>query len=249
MPALNVITPESLVSTLTEAGFEFVRADQTQAMLDRIGSLQDWTEFASSWSDLVIDTYLAAQGHHRRRRHAAYSIDSDSIVTRLAHQPHYQSRTYNPLQGGIERWFEPVSSLVGQSRSLHTILQFGAKLFNTLTSNKASWYVEVHQFRIEANRNEPGLPTPEGVHRDGVDYVMVFLVKRENISSGTTTIHAIDNVLLDSFTLRDPLDAALLDDNRVFHGVTMVHALDPQMPAWRDVLVVTFNRARASIAR
>ena len=27
---------------------------------------------------------------------------------RKPHQPHYQSRDYNPLNGGIERWFEPV---------------------------------------------------------------------------------------------------------------------------------------------
>jgi hypothetical protein len=48
--------------------------------------------------------------------------------------------------------------------------------------------------------------------------------------------------LLGSFTLTAPLDAALVDDARVFHGVTAVEALDPALPAHRDVLVVTFKR-------
>ena len=29
-------------------------------------------------------------------------------IHRKPHQPHYQSRDYNPLNGGIERWFAPV---------------------------------------------------------------------------------------------------------------------------------------------
>jgi hypothetical protein len=42
--------------------------------------------------------------------------------------------------------------------------------------------------------------------------------------------------------LTAPLDAALVDDGRVYHGVTAVAPLDPALPAYRDVLVVTFRR-------
>jgi hypothetical protein len=38
------------------------------------------------------------------------------------------------------------------------------------------------------------------------------------------------------------MDAALLDDHRVFHGVTPVAPLDPARPAHRDVLVLTWRR-------
>ena len=97
------------------------------------------------------------------------------------------------------------------------------------------------------------MPTPEGVHRDGVDYVLVLLVGRENIAQGETTIHAGDDRdaervalqngrALGSFTLAEPFDAALVDDHRVAHGVTPVEPIDPAAPAHRDVLVVTFRR-------
>jgi hypothetical protein len=38
------------------------------------------------------------------------------------------------------------------------------------------------------------------------------------------------------------MDAALVDDNRAYHGVTPVVPVDPARPAYREVLVVTFRR-------
>jgi hypothetical protein len=106
----------------------------------------------------------------------------------------------------------------------------------------AALHVEIHQFRIEAKPGEAGQPTPEGMHRDGVDWVLVLMVRRENVASGETTIYDLRQRPLGSFTLTAPLDAAWVDDGRVFHGVTAVTPIDPQLPAYRDVLVVTFRR-------
>ena len=78
-----------------------------------------------------------------------------------------------------------------------------------------------------------------------VDYVLVLLVDRANIARGTTSIHALDGALLGSFTLTRALDSALVDDARVFHGVTPVTPLEPAVPSHRDVLVVTFRRSDA----
>jgi hypothetical protein len=103
--------------------------------------------------------------------------------------------------------------------------------------------VECHQFRIEARAGEDGKPTPEGLHRDGVDWVLVMLVARENIAEGVTSIHDNTRELLGRFTLTAPLDAAFVDDSRVYHGVTPVVPIDPARPAYRDVLVVTFRRS------
>jgi hypothetical protein len=72
--------------------------------------------------------------------------------------------------------------------------------------------------------------------------VLVLLVARKNIASGTTTIHTPDGAPLGAFTLAAPFDAALVHDPRVYHGVTPVHPIDPAQPAFRDVLVVTFAR-------
>ena len=105
----------------------------------------------------------------------------------------------------------------------------------------ATWHVEMHQFRIEADSGQSGLPTPEGAHRDGVDWVCVLLVNRRNVSRGVTQIFDPGGRSLGEFTLTDPLDTVFLDDRRVLHGVTPITPIDPEGKAFRDVLVLTFR--------
>jgi len=233
---------DSIAQGIRRDGFAFVKAPAMRAVLERAG-LAAWASFAGSWDDLGIDTYMADGGRYRRRRFAAFRAAAG--IERKPHQPHYQSRDYNPVNGGIERWFEPVTDRVAAHPALRAILETCRELFNRLTPpalRPASWHVEIHQFRIEARPGEEGRPTPEGLHRDGVDWVLVLLVSRANIRSGETSIHDLAMNRLGSFTLAEPLDAAVTDDNRVYHGVTAVKPLDPADAAHRDVLVVTFRR-------
>ena len=224
-------------------GFVFVAEASMHALLAASGPLDDWRDFETSWDDLAFDSYLADHGRYRRRRHAVFTAQGAAdarTIERAPHQPHYQSLVYNALQGGIERWFAPIT--VGDGASLRTILKFCHELFSRIKPDVQVWRVETHQFRIEAREGEPGQPTPEGVHRDGVDFVLVLMIRRTNIAQGTTTIHTRDGSLLGSFTLSAPFDAALVDDQRVCHGVTAVEPVDRGCPAHRDVLVVTFKR-------
>ena len=224
-------------------GFARVRAPEMRAILGD-AALADWDGFAKSWDDLGVDTYMADGGRYRRRRFAVFRATAEGFV-RKPHQPHYQSRDYNPLNGDIERWFEPVTEPIARHPALRAVLGACQRLFDRLTpaaTRPAAWHVEIHQFRIEAREGAEGRPTPEGMHRDGVDWVLVLLIERVNIRSGETTIADARHNPLGSFTLTDPLDAAVTDDNRVYHGVTPVTPLDPARPGHRDVLVVTFRR-------
>ena len=237
---------ELLTSAMARDGFAFVQAGETRALLSAHGALAAWLTFAASWHELALDTYMADGGRYRRRRHAVYAAAAGGAIVRAAHQPHYQSRAYNALNGGIARWFEPIEPTIGDGASMRAILSWSRELFERL-AGPHEWHVEAHQFRIEARSSERGQPTPEGVHRDGVDYVLVLLVDRRNIASGTTTVHrAATGEELGAFTLTTALDAALLDDARVAHGVTPIHPIDASLPAYRDVLVVTWRRRAAS---
>ena len=175
-----------------------------------------------------------------------FSVTMSGTTIRKPHGPHYQSLDYNPIHGGVERWFEPVEDAVGAGSSLSTILAFCGSTFGGLAQTVPEWHVEVHQFRIEARPLESGRPTPEGLHRDGVDYVLVLLVDRQNIASGVTTIHGQGGAMLGQFTLTAAFDSAIVDDHRVAHGVTPVRSIDAALPAYRDVLVVTFRAAAHS---
>ena len=238
------IDADFLATAVRRDGFSFVAAPVMRAMLERDGPLGDWDSFAASWDHLSPDPYLAKLGRQRRRRHAVYSGTARGPLHREPHQPHFQSTAYNALQGDIERWFDPISPAIGDSPLLHRILEFGRDFFGRLAPDATSWRMELHQFRIEASANVAGEPTPEGVHRDGVDYVLVLMIDRHNIASGATTIRNANGRELGSFTLTVPLDAALVDDARVYHGVTSVTPLDPAQPAHRDVLVLTMQAVK-----
>jgi hypothetical protein len=239
-----MIAANSLQPSIAREGFAFVAGVDMRAMLAPLGSLDDWQSFAESWNRLEVDTYMAGGARYRRRRHAAYGSTGHTAIRRKPHQPHIQAPEYNPLHGGIARWFEPIAPEVGDGPTMRTILAFCRSLFGSLAPAVASWHIEAHQFRIEARTGELGQPTPEGIHRDGVDYVLVLLIDRRNITSGVTAIHALDGRPLGHFTLTDPFDTALVDDRQVAHGVTPVEPIDPALPAYRDVLVVTFAGER-----
>ena len=238
----NLENPSAiLANSLKTQGFAHISSAQAQTLI-AASALDDWAAFAASWNHLGVDTYMADGGRYRRRRFAAFSAAPNSVL-RKPHQPHYQSRDYNTLNGGIERWFEPCESFVAQHPIMQSCLSTCCSLFTSITQNPPNaWHVEVHQFRIEAQAGKLGRPTPEGLHRDGVDWVLVLLIARENIAEGVTTIYDLNKESLGSFTLISPLDAALVDDSRVYHGVTAVEPIDPDKPAYRDVLVVTFRR-------
>lgn len=233
----------ALVTPLHQLGFVHAQAAEMEGLLQERG-LARWDEFAASWNDLGPDTYMADGGRYRRRRYGAWSVSAGAL-RRKPHQPHYQSRDYNALNGGIARWFQPITDEIGTHPAMQAALRAGYAIFTSATPDQSrpqSWHVEVHQFRIETRDGEAGKPTPEGLHRDGVDWVMVMLVNRHNVASGETSIHDQQQKLLGSFVLTEPMEAALVDDDRVYHGVTPVVPIDETAAAFRDVLVLTFRR-------
>ena len=236
-------------SDIVRDGYAFRTGKEMRAIMQMRG-LNAWPAFTSSWNNLGLDIYMADGGRYRRRRFAAFSA-ANGVVTRKPHQPHYQSRDHNPLNGGLERWFMPVSERVASNGFTRGILGLCTNLFNSASAKATPepWHVEMHQFRIEARPYGTGLPTPEGPHRDGVDWVCVMLVNRTNVSSGVTQVSGPDRMLLGEFTLTDPLDAVFLDDRRVFHGVTPITTVDSERKACRDVLVLTFREEDKGISR
>jgi hypothetical protein len=112
-----------------------------------------------------------------------------------------------------------------------------ARLFSQLKDVR-TWYVEAHQFRIDTS-DGIGRPTPEGAHRDGVDFVAVFLLGREGIKGGETRVFEAAGPDGQRFTLLEPWSLLLLDDARVIHESTPIQPL--AATGHRDTLVLTYR--------
>jgi hypothetical protein len=192
-----------------------------------------------SWDDLAEDRYLRDGGHYRRRRHACFIVGQGGVEA-VPHRAHWQPLDYNALHGGMQRWFEPVSAAVLASEAWNGLLAALAHLFSGLRQDVARWHVEAHQFRIDTGEGI-GRPTPEGAHRDGVDFVAVFLVGRHGITGGETRVFDADGPAGLRFTLEEPWSLLLLDDARVIHESTPIRPMVADSPGYRDTLVLTYR--------
>jgi hypothetical protein len=199
-------------------------------------SLADLDTLVPSWDHLEPDNYLKDGGNYRRRRHSCF-IQDGAVLRQTAHRAHWQPVEYNALHGGMHRLFEPVQAAT-------VALPAWGKLLRALGDACSRvrpadpWYVEAHQFRIDTLEGI-GRPTPEGAHRDGVDFVAVLLVGRHHIKGGETRIFEAAGPDGKRFTMREPWTLILLDDATVIHESTPIQPDGEN--GHRDTLVLTWR--------
>jgi len=229
------LTPTSGIAPAIQAsGFAIASADSI-AELTQV-TVADLNGLRMHWQDLPRDPYLKDGGRYRFRRHASYMVTEGDLIM-VPHRAHWQSLDYNALHGGIERWFEPITQALTQDPCWQAVLKNTAALLSTLKPAK-TWFIEAHQFRIDTS-DGIGRPTPEGAHRDGVDFVGVFLIDRQGIKGGETRIFEANTSAGLRFTLTEPWSALLMNDERMIHETTPIQPTLPQ--GYRDTLVLTFR--------
>jgi hypothetical protein len=138
------------------------------------------------------------------------------------------------------RWFEPVlQSTLIQPAWTKILTKFAYEINELHGDIDTKWCVEAHQFRIDTS-DGIGRPTPEGAHRDGVDFVAVFMVNRYNIKGGETRNFEANGPRGERFTLNEPWTVLILDDSKVIHESTPIQPLTTK--GYRDTLVVTLRK-------
>jgi hypothetical protein len=191
---------------------------------------------APGWDHLPADAYLRDGGRYRRRRHGCFIAEGGALRA-VPHRAHWQPLDYNALHGGLERWFEPLGeTLVAQPVWSALLLALARQC--SLVKGEQPWFVEAHQFRIDTT-DGIGRPTPEGAHRDGVDFVAVILVNRESVKGGETRVFEAQGNKGLRFTLSEPWTLLMLDDEKVIHESTPIQPLAES--GHRDTLVLTFR--------
>jgi len=229
-----ITSPAQLAPALRDQGHAALSASGLRELLGspaaELGALRP------SWDDLPPDGHLRDGGRYRRRRHSCFIVDGEQ-VTQVPHRAHWQPIEYNALHGGLERWFEPMQPSVVASPTWTTLLRTLSAQCSAVKGAQP-WYVEAHQFRIDTT-DGIGRPTPEGAHRDGVDFVAVILIARHGIKGGETRVFDADGPAGLRFTMTEPWTTLLLDDARVIHESTPIQPLEAD--GHRDTLVLTFR--------
>lgn len=225
--------PNEILAAVRTQGFA---ALSPGGLRDIVGAAPGELEaLSASWNDLPADRYLKDGGRYRRRRHSCFIVDGQT-ATHVPHRAHWQPVDYNALHGGFERWFDPIEGTVTGTPVWSRLLTALCGLCTQITAQHP-WYVEAHQFRIDTT-DGIGRPTPEGAHRDGVDFVFVILIDRYGVKGGETRVFDIDGPSGIRFTMTDPFTTLMLADARKLHETTPLLPLT-EGGGHRDTLVLT----------
>ncbi|MGI5260383.1 2OG-Fe dioxygenase family protein [Streptomyces angustmyceticus] len=231
--------PASAVRALAGPGGHLMPAPELSALLG-VGPA-DWARFGAHWDALTLDTHMADGGTYRFRRYGQFDVDAATgALTRLPHAPYLQESTINPLNGGVERHFDPLTDEFAADPLLRALLRAMAAVF-TAVEGTTDWNVKLHPYRITAGDDQTGQPAPEGRHRDGVTFITSLMINRVNVAGGESAVFTDSGEELLTTTLTDPGELLLGDDRRTLHSVTPLHPVDATAPAHRDVLVVAFT--------
>ena len=233
-PHLPYLEPSQLTDALRSTGYALLRPDDVAQLAGC--SVADLASLAPSWDRLELDEYLKDGGRYRRRRHSCF-IDDGSTLTQTPHRAHWQPVEYNALHGGMHRLFAPMEAATVAKPAWERLLRALGAVCSKVTPADP-WFVEAHQFRIDT-ADGIGRPTPEGAHRDGVNFVAVILIGRHGIKGGETRVFDADGPAGQRFTMTEPWTLLLLDDAAVIHESTPIQPLGEH--GYRDTLVLTWR--------
>jgi len=233
-PSPPLTAPDQVINTLRSQGYALLSPSSVATLIDR--DLAELATLQPSWNELALDKYLKDGGQYRRRRHSSFVVNG-SEVTQVPHRAHWQPTEYNALHGGMKRLFEPMASATVSQPIWSRLVATVGDICSAIKGPQP-WYVEAHQFRIDT-AGGIGRPTPEGAHRDGVDFVAILFVGRVNVKGGETRVFEADGPNGQRFTLTEPWTLLLLDDERVIHETTPIQPTDSA--GHRDTLVLTYR--------
>jgi hypothetical protein len=192
-------------------------------------------EFLDSYDDCPVDEYMGNGTRFKRfcQYKLMYNENEGWQFELLPHRDYTAYKKFNPIAGGIKRKYEPIEA------DFTPLIQVGIEGFELDTED--SWQINVHQNRSIADGDRSGPLTPEGVHHDGHEFVMIGVLRRHNVGGGLTRLwNPGEDKPFWTGTL-EPGQAVLLDDQRIAHDVTDVTSADGGRGN-RDIFIVAFSR-------
>jgi hypothetical protein len=197
-------------------------------------------------SDKILDSYDSCpvdeyMGHGTRfKRFSQYRLspaapENSWQFERLEHRDYTAFKKFNPVGGGIRRTYEPIEV------DFTPLISIGAAEIGL--DHSEDWQVNVHQNRSRADSGAPAPLTPEGVHHDGHEFVMIAVLRKVNVGGAETRLWKPEQDKPFWTGTLGERQAVLLDDRAVAHDVTEVLSANGG-PAHRDIVIVAFSRWR-----
>ena len=187
--------------------------------------------FKPRFQGLPVDPNI--RGHYRYRRLSRFRV-SELGLERMAHGYLFQSKEYNPLVGNIKREFAELEEDTIRLDMFTALV----RAFQNFCALRPGDDLAVHQIRTTCSPESSGNPAPEGIHRDGTNFVCIYSVDRDNVQGGKTHLYTRrnENPVFDKAL--SPGELLLVNDRKFFHFTTPIRPTGPG-GGTRDVFVLT----------
>ena len=217
----------------------------------------DLEKFPKHWSHLGDDPVYPF------RKTSQMRVLFEKKIQRQPHAPFKLSYGDNAELGNMERWFPEASCDFATDTVTLSIVRLMRSLLKQFQDDSRPKISGLHQFRVISgveggpDHTQKDSPTPEGVHQDGAELVIVIFIGSENLDCRAgesrvynmkqpagilkgveSEIQAACETRLCEHTMRIPFEAIILNDRRVKHDNLPLKALDGSKEARRDVLVM-----------
>lgn len=183
------------------------------------------------FTSLPVDPYI--KGNYRFRRLSRFTVSGDELI-KLPHGYLYQSKEHNPVVGGIKREFAELDdALIELDEFRKLVLAFcdSCKLHPEAE-------IGIHQIRTTCTLENYGNPAPEGIHKDGTDFIGIFAVDRENIQGGETHLYTARKEKPVFSKVLNSGELLLVNDHEFLHYTTPIKPIS-NYEGTRDVFVLT----------
>ena len=181
--------------------------------------------------DLPVDPYI--KDNYRFRRLSRFTVSGDKLI-KLPHGYFYQSQQYNPLLGDVKREFAELDDALIELDDFKKLVL----AFSDSCKLHPEAEIGVHQIRISCSPQNYGNPAPEGIHRDGTDFIGIFSVDRENIQGGETHLYTDKKEKPVFSKILNPGELLLVNDHEFLHFTSPTKPTSAQ-EGTRDVFVLT----------
>lgn len=251
------------VRNMKKNGFATMDGPITRELLKAFGATEpDLRGYFKHWDHLGDDEVYS----FRKTTQTRVLYDDKRNVQRLQRAPFRIPYGENEVLKDQERNFPEAGPDFVNSTATHAIWRLMRQILKARGQKDAQYICGFHQFRIIKKAKAAGsarpdgaqedCPTPEGVHQDGAEIVLIAFIGSKNMASrsGESRIYELEQLSgvltreasiqaqketrLHEHCMTMPFEAIILDDRNVKHDNKPILPEDESQDCYRDVLVM-----------
>ncbi|KTC34250.1 2OG-Fe dioxygenase family protein [Pseudomonas sp. ABAC61] len=194
------------------------------------------SQVRDSFADMPRDSHsLGRMREIRLSQYLGYWDESEWVFALLPQRKYVQSARYIKLKeaGGVARHREQLA--IDPSPLIARVLD------NLPVDRSEQYQINVNQIRVVVNPDFRGITVPEGPHRDGHEYSVIAIARRENVRGGETQVIDPGTLQVVHRQTLEENQAILIDDERYIHYASDIEAASGSI-GYRDIWVIEINR-------